>query len=55
MVKRMVSRWINDQNGSTAIEYGLIVAGVCLAIATAVFTFGDSMEEMYANLSDLLG
>ena len=35
--------YIKDIEGATAIEYGLIAAGISLAIAAVVFTFGDQL------------
>ncbi len=41
--------------GATAIEYGLIAAGVALAIAVSVFAFGDTVYNLlYEELPDAL-
>jgi pilus assembly protein Flp/PilA len=39
--------FLRQQQGATAIEYGLIAAGISLAIATAVMTFGGGLSETY--------
>jgi pilus assembly protein Flp/PilA len=36
-----------DQSGATAIEYGLIVAGISLAVIAIVFAFGEDIEAYY--------
>lgn len=36
-----------ENDGATAIEYGLIAAGVSLAIAAAVFAFGDTLNDLF--------
>ncbi|HWU26466.1 MAG TPA: Flp family type IVb pilin, partial [Rhizomicrobium sp.] len=36
IVKNFVSRFLKDQSGATAIEYGLIAAGIAVVIITAV-------------------
>ncbi|MAZ76360.1 MAG: Flp family type IVb pilin [Micavibrio sp.] len=41
--------YLQSQKGGTAIEYGLVAAGISLAIAVAVFAFGDGLEELYNN------
>lgn len=37
------------EEGATAIEYGLIAAGVALAIAVIVFTLGDSVNTKFSD------
>ncbi len=39
-----------DENGATAIEYGLIAAAVSVAIAAVLFTFGDNLVLLFGNL-----
>ncbi|WP_339382667.1 Flp family type IVb pilin, partial [Klebsiella aerogenes] len=40
IMKNLVSRFIKDESGATAIEYGLIAAGIALAIITVVNNLG---------------
>ena len=47
--------WLMDESGATAIEYGLIAAAVSVAIAAVLFTFGDNLELLFANLGTELG
>jgi pilus assembly protein Flp/PilA len=49
MIKLLTLRdtYFNDIKGATAIEYGLIAAGIALAIAAVVFTFGDQIETTF--------
>src|SRR5438105_2244492 len=35
-MKKLVARFVKDESGATAIEYGLIAAGIALAIVTAM-------------------
>ncbi len=42
--------YIKQPSGATAIEYGLIVAGIALAIVGVVFTFGDGLESLFTAL-----
>lgn len=42
------------EDGATAIEYGLIAAGIALAIAAAVVAFGDQLAALFGNMSDTL-
>jgi pilus assembly protein Flp/PilA len=39
-------RFLCDESGATAIEYGLIVAGIAIAILGAIGTLSDSVKTM---------
>lgn len=41
--------WKNDLRGVTAVEYGLIAAGIAVVTSAAVFTFGESLRDMLAD------
>ena len=43
-----------DSEGATAIEYGLIAAGIAVAIAVVVFTVGDKLEAMFTGIASKL-
>ena len=47
----MIERFLKDQSAATAIEYGLIAAGIALAIIGAVNTLGSSMSSKFTDLS----
>ncbi|MCK5295816.1 MAG: Flp family type IVb pilin [Alphaproteobacteria bacterium] len=38
-------------SGATAIEYGLIAAGIAVAIITVVFQFGDDLADLFTGIS----
>jgi pilus assembly protein Flp/PilA len=42
-MKNLVSRFIKDESGATAIEYGLIAALIAVAIITALTSVGDKL------------
>lgn len=46
--------YISDIKGATAIEYGLIAAGVSIAIVVIVFTLGDEIEGTFTEVSDAI-
>ena len=46
--------FVNDESGATAIEYGLIAAGIAVAIITAVALLGDSLEAMFTEVGAAL-
>ncbi|MBX9821505.1 Flp family type IVb pilin [Afipia birgiae] len=44
---KLVARFVKDESGATAIEYGLIAAGIALAIITAVNTLGTTLNTKF--------
>lgn len=54
-MSKFVSRFINDESGATAIEYGLIAALIAVVIITAVTTLGKNMSTTFTNIGTELG
>ncbi|MEM6602412.1 MAG: Flp family type IVb pilin [Pseudomonadota bacterium] len=53
-MKALFSKFLNDESGATAIEYGLIaalIAVVCIGAFTAV---GENLEERFDDIADAL-
>jgi pilus assembly protein Flp/PilA len=46
-LSRVLKSFVADENGATAIEYGLICALIFLVIITAVTAFADGTVAMY--------
>ncbi len=44
----------DDESGATAIEYGLIAAGIAVAIIGVVFTLGDQISAFFLNIQQQL-
>jgi pilus assembly protein Flp/PilA len=49
-MKKLVVRFAKDENGATAIEYGLIAAGIALAIMAAVPVIGTKLSGTFTSL-----
>lgn len=47
-------RFLNDESGATAIEYGLIAAGISLAIISVVNGLGTSLKTKFTSISTSL-
>ena len=47
-------RFLSDESGATAIEYGLIAAGIAIAIITAVQGVGGSLSTNFGTISTSL-
>ncbi|MBB5047364.1 pilus assembly protein Flp/PilA [Rhodopseudomonas rhenobacensis] len=53
-MKNIVARFLKDESGATAIEYGLIAAGIALAIITAVNTVGTNLTGKFTSVGSAL-
>ena len=51
---KFIHSFINDESGATAIEYGLIAAGIAVAIIAAVGLLGTSLEGMFTTVGAAL-
>jgi pilus assembly protein Flp/PilA len=47
-------KFFSDQSGATAIEYGLIAAGIALAIIAAVQGVGGAVNSTFTTISTSL-
>ena len=50
-MRHLILRFLRDERGATAIEYGLICALVFLAIVASIYAFTDEMTVMYGKIS----
>ena len=53
-MKSVLKNFIADESGATAIEYGLIAAGIALAIITVVNNLGSSLNTKFGSISTSL-
>ena len=53
-MKNLVLRFLKDDSGATAIEYGLIAAGISIAIIAVVNTIGSNLNTTFTNISSQL-
>jgi pilus assembly protein Flp/PilA len=53
-MKNLVSRFVKDESGATAIEYGLIAAGISVAIIATVQGLGTKLTSTFKAVSDNL-
>jgi len=54
VLQRVFSRFLSDQSGATAIEYGLIAAGIALAIIAVVNGLGSNLNTMFSSINSSL-
>jgi pilus assembly protein Flp/PilA len=50
-MKTLISRFLNDASGVTAIEYGLIAAGIAIVIIAAVGSVGTNLSGTFSNVA----
>jgi pilus assembly protein Flp/PilA len=54
-MRALVLRFVNDQSAATAIEYGLVAAGIIsMAIIATAFSFGGDRNDTYTSVSTAL-
>ena len=51
---QFIRSFISDESGATAIEYGLIAAGIAVAIIAAVGLLGTSLDGMFKEVDAAL-
>ena len=51
---KTIQRFLADETGATAIEYGLIAAGIALAIIAIVNGLGSNLSTQFTNINSSL-
>ena len=50
----LLARFLRDDSGATAIEYGLIAAGISVAIIATVYGLGTKLNSTFTSVDDAL-
>ncbi len=53
-MKTLFARFVKDELGATAIEYGLIAAGISVAIIAVVQGLGTNLKSTFSSVSTAL-
>ena len=53
-MKNLLNRFVKDESGATAIEYGLIAGLLSIVIITAVTLAGNNLEDIFDTISTSL-
>jgi len=53
-MKNLFDRFVKDESGATAIEYGLIAALISVALITGATTLGNALNNQFDKLSTKL-
>jgi len=53
-MRKLLSRFLRDESGATAIEYCLIAAGISIVILAAVNSIGTSLNTSFTSVNTSL-
>jgi len=53
-MRNLALRFLTDNSGATAIEYGLIAAGISIAIIATVNALGTQLNSTFSSISSQL-
>ena len=53
-MRRLISRFLADQSGATAIEYCLIAVGLSIVILVAVNSIGTTLDTRFTSVNTSL-
>jgi pilus assembly protein Flp/PilA len=53
-MRKALLKFVRDEQGATAIEYGLIAAGISVAIIVAVQSVGSGLNTTFTSVSTAL-
>jgi pilus assembly protein Flp/PilA len=54
MMSGMIKQFLKDESGATAIEYGLIAAGISVAIITVLKGLGTKLNSTFTSVQNAL-
>lgn len=50
----MIASFLKDETAATAVEYGLIVAVISLAVAAGIGAYSGAMKNMFGYFANIL-
>ncbi|KGD86629.1 Flp family type IVb pilin [Rhizobium sp. YS-1r] len=53
-MSKIFARFLKDESGATAIEYGLIAALISVALIAGASTLGDSLDAQFERLGGIV-
>jgi len=53
-MSKLVARFVKDESGATAIEYGLIAALIALAIMVGAGNLGNALDKQFKDVATKL-
>jgi pilus assembly protein Flp/PilA len=53
-MRKLISRFLKDRSGATAIEYAIIAGGLSIVIVAAVNGIGSTLSGKFTSINDSL-
>lgn len=53
-MQKLLKDFASNESGATAIEYGLIAAGMAVVVITAINKFGSGLDDTFTNINTKL-
>lgn len=50
-----VTRFIREEDGASAVEYGLLVAGIAVVVMSAIYLIGTNLNTKFSDVANQLG
>lgn len=50
VLTRLIKRFLKDERGLSAVEYGLLAAGIAIGLYTIIAGIGSSLHDIYTNV-----
>lgn len=50
-MKKFLNWFSNEESGQGMVEYGLILAGIAVAVIVVIFTLGEKIEALFRSVS----
>lgn len=50
-MSKIFARFVKDESGATAIEYGLIAALISVALIAGASTLGNALDNQFTNIA----
>lgn len=50
MVRMLLNRLLKEEDGQGMVEYGLIIAGIALAVMAVIWAFGDEIKGLFEKV-----
>jgi pilus assembly protein Flp/PilA len=50
-----ITQFIREEEGASAVEYGLLVAGIAVVVMVSIYAIGTNLDAKFSSVADKLG